>query len=138
MEGTNKVKLRSLRNKGQIFTIDAFIGAFIAGLIILIVIINVGKKADSADIQTEKVGYDIVALLDYEGVLASLDESNIETRITETLPAQYGMRLRVEGNFDAIEVGDPIIQRFVASGKRVFVDASKDKNGIATFWIWLK
>jgi len=138
LEDIRNMKLRPIRNKGQIFSIDVMVGALIAGLIILIVIINVGKKVEPADIQTEKVGYDIVALLDYEGVLASLDESNINTRMSETLPSQYGMRLRVEGNFNAIEVGDPIIQRFVASGKRVFVNASDDKNGIATFWIWIK
>lgn len=129
---------RMEEKKGQLFSIDVVIGAFLVGIIILAVIVNIGKKADPADIQTEKTGYDIVTLLDYEGQLASLNSSSIENRMNETLPSQYGMRLRLTGNFAAIEIGSPIIQRFVAAGKRSFVNASDNKNGVATFWIWLK
>ncbi len=126
------------RKKGQIFSIDVVIGAFLVGIIILAVIVNVGKKAAPESIQTEKIGYDIITVLDYEGVLASLDETSIQTRMSELLPSQYDIRLRLSGNFNAIEVGSPIIQRFVASGKRAFVNATDDKYGIATFWVWLK
>ena len=135
----NKMLSKRKEKKGQIFSIDAAIGAFLVGLIVIVAIINITKQAEPESIQTEKIGYDIVAILHYEGKLASVDASSIESRMNEILPQQYGMRLRLEGeNFDAFEVGSPIIQRFVASGKRVFINASSDINGIATFWIWLK
>lgn len=124
--------------KAQIFSMDAVIGAFLVGIIILAFFVNIGKHGETEDIQTSKIGYDMLTILDYEGLLANLDETEIQNKINETLPNQYEMRIRLEGNFNAIEVGSPILQRFVASGKRVFVNASNNKHGIATFWVWLK
>ena len=139
----NQTKMDKIAKKrAQMFTIDALIGAFIVGVIILAVISNVSKKYNPADIQTEKIGYDIITILDYEGKLASRDSSSIDSRadqiISQQYSSRYGMRLNLSGNFNSFEVGDQVPgNKTVISGKRVFVNASSQANGVTTFWIWL-
>ncbi|MBU2497015.1 MAG: hypothetical protein KJ767_03070 [Nanoarchaeota archaeon] len=133
----NLSKIINKDKKAQIFSIDATIGAFLVAIIILAFFINISKKSESESLQLSKVGYDMLAILDYGGLLANPDETAILTKINETLPNQYEMRIRLEGDYE-LEAGSPVLQRFVASGKRVFVNASENDYGIATFWIWLK
>ena len=124
------------RKKAQIFSIDAVVGAFIVAIIILAFFVNINEKSET-DLQLSKVGYDMLTVLDYEGLLANPKQDLILETINKTLPRQYSMRIRLEGDYE-MEIGDQILQRFVASGKRVFVNASENQYGIATFWIWLK
>ena len=131
----------AMKKRAQMFTIDALIGAFIVGVIILAVLNNVSKEYNPADIQTEKIGYDIAIILDYEGKFASLDSASINTRaeqiISQQYSSRYGMRINLTGNFNSFEVGNQIPKNTtVISGKRVFVNASSNTNGAATFWIW--
>jgi len=134
-------KRRAGEKRAQMFTIDALIGAFIVGVVILAVLSNVSKRYNPADIQTEKIGYDVAAILDYEGKLASLNPSSIDARteqiISQQYSSRYGMRLNLSGNFNSFEIGDQIPgNKTVISGKRIFVNASSQTNGVATFWIW--
>ena len=132
---------RRWRKQGQFFSFDAAMGAFLVGVILIAVTIDVSRRYNPADIQTEKIGYDILTIIDYEGRLASLDSASIDARagqiISQQYASRYGMRINLTGNFNSFEVGDQIPDaKTVISGKRVFVNASAEVNGIATFWIW--
>lgn len=135
-------KQKQMRGKrAQMLTIDVLIGVFIVGLVIIAIISNTSKRYNPADIQTEKVGYDIATILDYEGKFASLNGADIDARagqiITQQYSSRYGLRINLTGNFNSFEAGDQIPgNKTVISGKRIFVNASASKNGIATFWIW--
>ena len=141
--GEQKSKMITINQKrmkgAQLFSLDAMFALLLVSIIIVASVINLNKRTAPEDIQTSKVGYDILSILDYENYLTNLNEPGIQNRTLELLPPQYGMRIRLAGeNFDAIEVGDTILQRFVASGKRSFVNGTNDIYGVATFWIWLK
>ena len=138
MRGIKSQKSPKKQKSGQIFSIDAVIGAFIVGVLIIATVFSIVRTTETETTQISKVGYDIVTVLDYEGKLASLNATEIAIRLNSTLPQNYDMKLLLEGNFDSIEVGNQPLQRFVASGQRTFVNATAGTRGIATFLIWVK
>lgn len=128
---------------GQVFSIDAIIGAFIVGIIIIIVVFNTTHRLDPQEIQISKIGYDLLNVMNDEGTLQTFHSETIEDRMEKLLPSQYGMRIAIESNFKNFEAGDdPPAKKFIASGKIVFTKAQTpspiDVNGIATFYIWVK
>ncbi|MEK6852340.1 MAG: hypothetical protein AABX59_00525 [Nanoarchaeota archaeon] len=127
--------------KAQIFSIDAAIALFIVAIILTASLFYVIRSKEILpELQVSRVGYDIVAVLDHEGILQTLDQDKIAVELNKTIPVNYEMRLTLVGEFEPLEVGSELQkERFISSGKRIFVINSTDaKFGIAAFWIWTK
>ncbi len=130
------------RNKGFILSFDVVIAVFIVFLILTVATFYATRASEDSlsKLQMVRVGSDILAILDYEGTLATLSSANIEIGLNELLPVNYNMRIEIKGR----TFGPMIVEtdsetpedRFIGSGKRVF-----NKNAqyyIARYWIWLK
>ena len=95
-------------------------------------------------------GYDTLKLLYVRGVLQSMNESQINEELSEVLPDNYGMRLRVESYVDAGDAlvleeelfagdmyGDEVFRTHGGCTFLTFTDDNIDKYAFAEFWIWL-
>src|SRR3989338_10010296 len=92
---------RNWNKRGFIFTLD-----IIMGIVILFIFLGTSlflvTRASEVSLSQQQIletGSDITAVLDREQVLASLDSSQITTQMANLLPPNYGMLLRIEGNF---------------------------------------
>jgi len=77
-------------------------------------------------------------VLDREQVLNTLDASKIKIEMEKVLPPNYGMMLRIQGNFSAgngtIETGTEIpVNIPIYSGRRVAGNYLK-----VTYFMWVK
>lgn len=129
-------------NKGFILSFDVVIAVFIVLLILTAATFYATRASEDSlsKLQMVRVGSDILAILDYEGTLATLSSPNIETGLNELLPASYHMRVEIKGRtFGPVIVetaSEMPSDRFIGSGKRLF-----NKNAeyyTARYWIWLK
>lgn len=147
-----KKQLLSLRygnKRAFILTLDALLA-----MIIVLIAIGVAHsyivRSENVmpNIQTTRIGSDIVRLLESTNSFDTLDVVVIKTDMNSIIPPSYGMRLNISwanaslkqtGSF---EIGDELPdKKFVSTGKRFFVIISKGSlthYGVAKYWIWLK
>ena len=128
-------------NKGFVFTLDIAIAAFLVITILAAASYYASKGTDPLPrLQMVRTGYDIIAVLDYNEDLASLDTTTIEDSLMEILPPNYEIRLEITGTAPdsiVIETNEmPEGKKFIATGKRFFV--SEDYYETAKFYIWLR
>lgn len=128
-------------NKGFIFTLDMTIAVFLVMTILFAATYYTSKVAEPLSrLQMIRTGYDIIAVLDYSGALASLDGNEIKGNLMKILPPNYEMRLAVNGTDSGsiiVETSEmPEGKRFVGTGKRFFV--SENYYGVVKFYVWLK
>jgi hypothetical protein len=87
--GTNK--------KSQVFTLDVFIGLMIALIILTFSLFYLIKASEErlSQMQLIKTGYDILAILDYQGILTQ-NSTVIENNTAILLPENMNMQIIVQ------------------------------------------
>lgn len=132
--------------KGFVFALDAAFAVVVFILLLLAIRYYATgfHKNTLPDIQTLRVGSDILAVLDYTGTLNTLNKNTIENKMEDLLPPNYEMKIIISGESSHCdeEAGAEDIpdDRFVASGKR-FLAANPQTTTYyctARYWIWLK
>jgi len=95
---------------------------------------------------SQKLANDVIAALDEQGVLATLDAAAIESNITNVLPDNYEMWAEIESYTTDLVVNrtiaigqEPDAGKPVVSGQRMFVSGSDyiDYYNIIRFKVWL-
>ncbi|MAG08759.1 hypothetical protein CMO89_04745 [Candidatus Woesearchaeota archaeon] len=130
-------------NKAFIFSLDMIMAIIIVMSILIVSTFYITKASDEtvSKLQTIRIGSDVLAVLDYKGVLDTLSVEDIEVELNRILPINHHIRIKVSCN-----ARDPIIvettdifpkERFIGTGKRVFV-TNTGRSCIADFTIWLK
>ena len=138
-------QLLSLRfgNKAFVFSLDGMMAITIVASMLLFSMFYITKAGDESvsKLQTIRIGYDVMAVLDNNGALDGLSVEDIGIELNRVLPINYHMRIQAN-----CKEQDPIIvettsavpdNRFIGAGKRVFV-TNTSKYCIADFGIWLK
>jgi len=135
--------------KAFILTLDAFL-ALVVVLIALGAASSYIARSENVmpNIQTARIGSDIVKLLENTNSFDTLDATAIKNDIDNIIPPNYGMRLNIswadsslekKGSF---EIGDKLPdKKFISTGERFFVviaNSSLTHYGLAKYWIWLK
>ena len=128
---------------GFVFSMDIIIAV---GFALLLLIIAQGFLSVSEDpsslLQAGRMGSDIVAALDHQVALDTLDEDEIADALEELVPGNYRMRLEIitEGG-EGLEIGEEIpAAGELFSGRRVFAvtDGGEIADyGIVQYYIWV-
>lgn len=134
-----------LGKKAFVFTFDAAI----AVLVVILVMTAAHRHMANAEaneissMQMISAASDIAAMLDYNGVLQTLDDKKIESKMSDLMPQNYKMLLKiVVDDGTIIYAGDSVPgEQFVGSGKRFFT--VKGKNSIknhayVSYWVWAR
>ena len=133
-----KMRLWNLRygNKGFVLSLDIAMAVFIVILFLIVANQYVNRDDNSlSSLQMIRVGSDIMAVLDYKGVLNSLNSGAIKEGKDALLPVNYGMKIKIDcNNVDTLE---EVKEKLVGSGERIFV-VNGERYCIGRFWIWLK
>jgi hypothetical protein len=132
--------------KAFVFALDAAFAVLLVMLVLSITSYYVGKANIDPlpKLQMTRVGYDIVRLLDSNNSLDTLDESTIENDLSNLLPENYEMYIKITGNFpqQRLTIGNFSQKKHdIGSGKWIFVVSNEtdiEYFGTAQFWIWLK
>jgi|GEM_PF-5402243 len=141
--------MKPINSKGAIFAMDAMMAIIVVFLVIITARTQMaGTSLDYGDsAYAQKIGGDIVAVLDETGVLATLDESAIEGNISALLPASYQMWAEIESyttNLTLIQNitagSEPADDKSVVSSRRIFVsgDGYIERYNIIRFKVWAK
>lgn len=108
----------SNRKKGFVLTMDVAISIAIVGLII--VAISQMKGTDVfPELEAKRLATDIVAALDYTGVLDTYDKNKIEANLSQLLPSNLNMSMTIK-RFNAmafisqIQINANITDNFLA------------------------
>ena len=136
-----------MKKKGVIFTMDAIM----AIAVVFLIIVMAHSQLAGVDLgywnnmYAQKIAADVVAVLDEEGILATLDADAIESNITELLPENYQMWAQIDSyarnlTLDrTLTVGqEPANEDIVVSGRRVFVSGSDyiENYNVIRYQIW--
>ena len=140
-----KRQLWNLRfgNKAFIFSLDVVIAIFVVMSLLVVSTFYVTKAGGESvsKLQTIRLGYDMLALLDYDNSLDTLSAGVIETELNRILPINYHIKIRAnckDRDDVVVETTDAFPNnRFIGSGRRVFISNAGDYC-IADFNIWLK
>lgn len=126
-------------NKAIIFTLDMFVAITVFIIILTVCIFYISQMSQDrlSELQLVSLGSDTIAVMDYSGVLQSLDVSQIISTRDQLIPSAYNMRILVKlGNLSADTGNLPPAGIFLGSGKRYFVSGLN--YGEADYWIWVK
>lgn len=133
-----------MKKKGFVFTLDIAIGVLVVILLMTAAhrhMVNAESNRVS-NIQMISVGSDIVAMLDYNEVLQTLNEKNIESEMNDLMPQNYDMLLKIVVDDGTIlYIGDSVPgEQFVGSGKRFFAinGGSSTKYAYVVYWVWTR
>lgn len=135
------------KNKGFVLSLDASIAASIAFILIVISVYYVGLANEEtlSRLQLVRTGSDVLAILDYEETLDSIDKTKIQEEMKTLLPPGYEMRIIINGTFPqqsliAESSTEPPSKKFMMGGKRTFVIYNETGEYFATadFLMWLK
>lgn len=126
-------------NKGIIFSLDIALATTVVMILLVASTYQVTKSDEKSltKLQLSRIGSDVIAYLDHQGVLDTLDLDAIDGNLTSILTVNYNMRIRLEGSSQTIETTAVIPDdRFVASGERILI--INDAPAIVRYWIWLR
>ncbi len=127
-------------NKGFIFSVDIAIGLVIVASIIAMssaYMLSSGKSGIS-EIALRKTGSDIIAVMDYEGILATYNRTAIEGNLSSLVPFNMNMSMVISrhatnGNFlDRLQIGADLKKNYY-SGRWMLV--SFDGKAASNFYI---
>ncbi|HLC98876.1 MAG TPA: hypothetical protein VJC00_02610 [Candidatus Nanoarchaeia archaeon] len=133
------------RKKAFVFSLDILIAVFI----VILVMTSANRHMLNAEIdsvpnmQMVTAGSDIVALLDHEGILQTLDDDLIESEMNDLLPQNLNMMMKIAADDGTVlYLGDsPPEGRFVGSGMRFFTIKSAGAvtgYAYAVYWVWAR
>lgn len=134
-------------NKGFILSLDVSMAVFIAFILIAVSVYYVGLASEEplSKLPLVKAGSDIMAMLDYEGILNRMDKIEIQNEMKSLLPPGCEMRILINGTFPdqgfvAESTVNPPSKTFIVSGMRSFViqNETKDYFATANYLVWLK
>lgn len=134
-------------NKGFILSLDAAVAIFVVFIMIAISAFYIGRANEDPlpKLQMTRTGADIMAILDYEKTLESLDQDRVASEIKTLLPPNYQMRVVINGTFPAQVMTaetttEPPGEQLIVGGKRSFVIRNESNEYFATanYWMWLK
>ena len=125
-------------NRGFILSMDAALAVLIIIVIVVISIFFVNRPSDSASLQMSRSGYDIMALLRYDGTLASLNKNAIESGLEDLMPVNYDMKIIIECGSKVVETSKNLPNnKIISAGQSVIVTKDLDYC-LAKHWIWLR
>lgn len=134
-----------ISKKAFVFSLDMAIAVLITVLLMTAAHRHMANAEANkvSNIQMISVGSDIAALLDYSGVLQTLNEKQIESEMNDLMPQNYKMLLKlIVDDGTVLYAGDSVPgEQFVGTGKRFF--AIKDSDSIknyayVTYWVWTR
>lgn len=129
-------------NRGMIFTLDATLAITIILFVLAITTFYITKSNQQSlpDLQTLRVGSDILTILDNNDTLDSLDANLIEDEMNSLLFNNHNMRIEINCDSDtSLQTSQNIPESgLVASGKRIFVVDNTQDYCTARFWVWRK
>ncbi len=134
-------------NKGFILSLDVAVAIFVVFIMLMISAFYVsrGNEEQLSKLQMSRTGADVMAILDYEKTLETLDQDEVASEIKTLLPPNYEMRIMINGTFPAqimsVETTtQPPGEQLVVGGRREFVirNATNEYFATAYYWIWLK
>lgn len=125
-------------NKGVIFTLDALVAliVFLIAFVVSTYYVSQASENKLAQIQMATYASDLLAVMDNNGTLQTLNSTLIENQKNELLPAAYDMRIILEtSDSRSVDVGDIAPDGiFVITGKRYLVE---NQNYVeASYLIW--
>ncbi|HIG93899.1 TPA: hypothetical protein HA234_06915 [Candidatus Woesearchaeota archaeon] len=130
--------------KGFILTLDLMLGLVIFFMVLFSVLFFVNRQNEFtlADYQLLRTGSDLVTILDNQKRSDDLNPLSLESNLQDLVPANYGLLLRIQGEFDegngTIEVGDEIpLQKVILSGRRVAL-TDNEEYLLITYMVWSK
>ena len=131
--------------KAFVFTLDIAIAVLITILVMAAAHRNMANSEANrlSSVQMMAYGSDVVALLDHNGVLQTIDQGDIESGMNDLLPQNYDMLLKITyDDGTVLYAGDSVPrQQFVGTGKRFFAIADEDSvkgYGNVIYWIWTR
>ena len=140
----NAIKIIGTR-KGQLLTIDSVIAITLVAIILITATnyVTLSKKDVLPELNSVRIGYDLLTLLDNTNSFEGTDMSELLNNLDRLVPATYEMKIRLtlkDENPEETVSQDVPIDRFIGTGERVFVikDGEELKFGIARFFIWSK
>ena len=128
--------------KGFVLSLDSAIASFVVILVLAAAYQHMSKAEEQkmGNIQMTRTGSDIVAVLQENGTLATLDATLLEAELSSLLPAQNRMVIRLTTSSGTeLYVGGAIPDdRFVGTGKRYFLVSRSGSPvfGRAEYFIW--
>lgn len=129
-------------NKGIVFSLDAAAALIIVLFILIVSNFYMYRSVNELpNLEVIRTGHDIIAMMDYEGTLETLNANSIKTRMDALLPGKYDMLLKTTSENQNISIGGtPPNDRFIGAGKRFSVVSNQENATYLTtrFWIWLK
>ncbi len=122
-------RIWSLRypNKGYVISLDVMLGMLLVS-IALTVSLSMTEESVTEEINLKRLGYDIISVLDYSGVLGTFNSTSIENNLTMILPHNVNMSLTISkystsgGLINSIGINE--IKENYYSGKWVFANAT--------------
>jgi len=135
--------------KAFILTLDAFL-ALVVVLIALGAASSYIARSENVmpNIQTARIGSDIVKLLENTNSFDTLNATAIKNDMDNIIPPSYEMRLNISWADSSLEetgsfeIGNGLPdKKFISTGERFFVVIANNSltyYGIAKYWIWLK
>lgn len=127
--------------KAVIFALDSAIAIVVVIAVLISASMYVNKEKFLPKLQTSRIGSDVLASLDNNNILDTLNQDTIEQQINLLLPEQYEMRIKLTGEFGNIQTNKTTSEnKFIGSGKRIIflTQGNITYQGIAQYWVWLK
>jgi hypothetical protein len=122
--------------KSQVFTLDVFIGLMIALIILSFSLFYLVKASEErlSQMQLIKTGYDVLAILDYQGILAQ-NSTVIENNTAQLLPEHMNMQIIVQTQtINTVTSAIPPQKGTIVTGSRaVYINGVYGK---ARFLMW--
>ncbi len=128
-----------IKKKGIVFTLDVFIGLFIALIIITVGLYYLIQSSNErlAQLQLIRTSSDIMAILDYKGLLSSENSTLMEYDMNYMLPNNMGMQITIQTQTFATGTSDvPPEKGLIVAGQRVVY--INGVYGKATYLAWFK
>lgn len=137
-----KEQLWNLRygHKGFVLSLDVAIAVIVVITILIAANQYVNRSDDSlAKLQMIRTGSDIIAILDRENILDTLNSGKIKEEKDAMLPVNYDMRIKI--NCKDVDTLEKVPSKdVVGSSERIFVTINQTDINYCTgrFWIWLR
>jgi hypothetical protein len=126
--------------KAFIFTMDVAVALIVVFSLLFTASFFVVRKAEDpfVNLQTLKIGSDIIKIIDYTSLLDNPDGTEITNFIENNLPAQYGMQIigSSEGSCYFEAGSDPLPSGRISSGKEFYSVGNEYCS--MRYKVWLK
>ncbi len=127
-------------NKGFVFTLDMLIAftVFLIAFAISTYYVSQTSENKLNQLQMSTAASDLLAVLDNDSTLQSLNSTLIESEKNRLLTPAYDMRITIQtSDNETIDVGNVTPEGiFVATGQRYI--AMEDNYAEANYWIWAR